>query len=334
MSGADTVKTVRIVVDATGVGQRLDQLLASSGAVVSRARAQALLRDGLVRVQGVPRKASYVLRPGDVVDASITTTPASPSTQSAPQPEALPLDVLYEDEDLLAINKAAGIVVHPAPGHWEGTLVSAVLHHLGVAPATGDPMRPGIIHRLDKDTSGVLVVAKTAEAHVRIAAQFRDRVVHKQYVAVVRGRLPAHDGIIEHPIGRHPRERQRMSVRSRRGRVATTRYRVVERHAGATFVRLFPTTGRTHQLRVHLAAVGCPVVGDRIYGRGRTTGRGSAEIEQALASFPRQALHAESIAFVHPRSGDRIEIHAPLAPDLQALLSVVRAHGRVTDPGR
>lgn len=333
MREADTVKTLRIVVDASGAGQRLDQLLASSGAVVSRARAQALLRDGLVRVQGVPRKASYVLRPGDVVDASITITPVSSSARAAPQPEARPLDVLYEDDDLLAINKMAGVVVHPAPGHWEGTLVSAVLHHLGAAPATGDPMRPGIIHRLDKDTSGVLVVAKTPEAHVRIAAQFRDRLVHKQYVAIARGRFPANEGTIERPIGRHPRERQRMSVRSRRGRVATTRYRVVERHAGATFVRLFPTTGRTHQLRVHLAAIGCPVVGDRIYGRGRTTRRGGEEIEQVLASFPRQALHAESIAFAHPRSDDRIEIRAPLAQDLQALLAAVRAHSRITDAG-
>jgi 23S rRNA pseudouridine1911/1915/1917 synthase len=177
-------------------------------------------------------------------------------------------------------------------------------------------------------------VAKTPEAHVRIAAQFRDRVVHKQYVAVARGRLPRKDGIIECPIGRHPRERQRMSVRSRRGRVATTRYRVVERYAGATFVRLFPTTGRTHQLRVHLTAIGHPVVGDRVYGRGRAMRRGSEEIEQLLAAFPRQALHAETIAFVHPRSDDRIEIEAPLAQDLQDLLSALRAYGRVTDAER
>jgi 23S rRNA pseudouridine1911/1915/1917 synthase len=324
VGAAAIVRSVRIVVDPTHAGQRLDQLLASSGAVVSRARAQALLRDGLVQVHGVPRKASYVTRVGDVVDAAITRVPTE-AHRATPRPAAMPLDILYEDEGVLAINKAAGVVVHPAPGHWEGTLVNAVLHHLGAAPATGDPLRPGIVHRLDKDTSGVLLVAKTPEAHVCLAAQFHDRAVEKHYVAVVRGRVSASEGLIDRPIGRHPSERQRMSVRTRRGRIATTQFRVVERFARATLVSLAPTTGRTHQLRVHLAAIGHPIVGDRLYGRVRAAGRSVREsTEQELAAFPRQALHADAITFAHPRTGDRVEIRAPLAADLRDLLIVLR----------
>jgi 23S rRNA pseudouridine1911/1915/1917 synthase len=334
VGAAASVKNVRIVVDPAHAGQRLDQLLASSGAVVSRSRAQALLRDGLVHVHGVPRKASYVTRVGDVVDAAIAAVPADPRA-APPRPEAMPLDILYEDDDVLAINKAAGVVVHPAPGNWEGTLVNAVVHHLGAAPVAGDALRPGIVHRLDKDTSGVLLVAKTPEAHVRLGAQFRDRTVQKRYVAVVRGRVSASEGTIDRPIGRHPSERKRMSVRTRRGRLATTRFRVVERYTGATLVSLVPTTGRTHQLRVHLAAIGHPIVGDRLYGRARGAGRSAREAtERELAAFPRQALHAEAIVFAHPRTGSRVEIRAPLAADLRGLLSFLKGAGAAPDEGR
>jgi 23S rRNA pseudouridine1911/1915/1917 synthase len=325
VSGEQGAGLVRLHVDATDAGQRLDRLLAASGAVVSRARAQALLRAGDVRVGGVPRKASYVVRVGDVVEAPVGSAAPARSHPGFPLPEPLSIEILYEDGDLLVVNKAPGIVVHPAPGHLRGTLVNALLHHLEGAPAAGDPARPGIIHRLDKDTSGVLVVAKTAAAHVALSSQFRDRTVRKEYVAVVRGRMPAREGNIDQPIGRHPHERKRMSVRTRRGRASATRYAVSEDDAVASVVRLFPTTGRTHQLRVHLAAIGHPIVGDRTYGRQRTSQRRASDpLLNTLARFPRQALHAEVLEFSHPRTGDRVCVRAPLPADLRALVVALR----------
>jgi 23S rRNA pseudouridine1911/1915/1917 synthase len=308
--------TLHIVVDAERAGQRLDQLLAASGAVVSRARAQALVRAGHVRVGNVPRKASYMVRAGDVVDAAVAAAPDPAERTALPRPERLPLEVLYEDAELIAINKAAGVVVHPAPGHWEGTLVSAILYHLGGAPAGSDPTRPGIVHRLDKDTSGVLLVAKTADAHELVASQFRRRTIRKRYVAVAWGRMPLGEGTIDRPIGRHPTERKRMSVRTRRGRQSATRYRVVESHAVASVL---------HQLRVHLAAVGHPIVGDRVYGRSRDRRRGKhGTLVGVLGAFPRQALHAEVLGLVHPRTGEPIELKAPLPDDMQRLLGQLR----------
>jgi len=325
MGGEGGVATVRIVVEAASAGQRLDQLLAASGAVVSRARAQALVREGRVCVGGMPRKASYLMRTGDVVDACVAPVKAWSDAVKAARPEPLPLDVLYEDAELIAVNKAAGMVVHPAPGHWNGTLVSGLLHYLGGPPQAGDPARPGIIHRLDKDTSGVLLVAKTDRAHERLAAQFRERTVRKQYLGVARGRMREQEGIIDRPIGRHPRERQRMSVHARRGRVSATRYMVVRRYDTATVLRLFPTTGRTHQIRVHLAAIGHPIVGDRLYGRSRGQHPGAhSSVLDAVMKFPRQALHAEVLGFSHPLTGERIQIRAPLPADLRGLLAALR----------
>lgn len=317
---------VRVVATAADEGLRLDKLLAASGSVGSRARAQALLRAGNVSVDGVPRKASYSVRPGDVVEARMPPASASPGGAVTPEAEPLPLDILYEDTDLLTLNKAPGLVVHPAPGHWRGTLVNALVHHMGDVPAGGSPGRPGIVHRLDKDTSGVLLVAKTAAAHERLAVQFKERTVRKEYVAVVRGRMPAHEGTIDRPIGRHPRLRQRMSVRTRRGRQSMTRYVVKDDYAAASVVRLFPTTGRTHQLRVHLATIGHPIVGDAVYGRARGQRHGAGgSVAAALAGFPRQALHAACLEFTHPRTGERMRVRAPLAPDLRRLLAVLRA---------
>ncbi len=358
---------LRLVVTPVQAGQRLDRVLAASGVLGSRARVQALLRAGRVQVNGVARKASYVLRPGDAVEAA-PERPTQASTM-VPEAEARPLDILYEDEDVLVVNKPPGVVVHPAPGHRSGTLVNALLHHVGggaaaacragLDSATADgsrpgqwadapafrpgqwadahtfrpgqwadapAFRPGIVHRLDKDTSGVLVVAKSPAAHEHLARQFRERTVAKEYLAVVRGRMPGSEGVIDRPIGRHPRERQRMSVRTRRGRAALTRYAVRDNYGVASVVRLFPTTGRTHQLRVHLAAVGHPIVGDQVYGRWRLRGRavpGSAA--DALAHVTRQALHAARLEFTHPRSGTRMRLRAPLPRDLQDLVAVLRA---------
>lgn len=316
---------VRVVATAADAGKRLDKVLSASGAIGSRARVQALLRAGRVCVGGVPRKASYAVRAGEVVEARIPAAHELVDVSAAPEAEPLPLDVLYEDADLLAVNKAPGIVVHPAPGHWHGTLVNALVHHIGGSPTGGAPGRPGIVHRLDKDTSGVLLVAKTAAGHERLAIQFKERTVRKEYVAVVRGRMPACEGIIDRPIGRHPRMRQRMSVRTRHGRESVTRYVVKDDYGLASVVRLVPTTGRTHQLRVHLAAIGHPIIGDSVYGRARARhGAAAGSVAAVLARFPRQALHAVSLEFSHPRTGERLRVRAPLPPDLQGLLAILR----------
>jgi 23S rRNA pseudouridine1911/1915/1917 synthase len=302
-------------VPAEADGMRLDRFVAGAPAVRTRSQAKQLIDAGRVRVDGRPRKSAHVLRRGARVEVDVP--PPAPLTV---EPEPVPLRVLYEDEDLLAIDKPPGMVVHPAPGARRGTLVNALAYHLGRLEGVGDPERPGIVHRLDRDTSGVLLVARTAAALEALARQFRERSVAKRYLAVVRGRLQPASGVITRPIGRHPRERKRMSVHSHRGRAAVTRWTVVERLAGATLVRLMPETGRTHQLRVHLAALGHPVVGDRVYGRpGRAGG--------ATAAFARQALHAEEIRFAHPRTGAAVLVRSELPPDLEQLIATLRQAG-------
>jgi 23S rRNA pseudouridine1911/1915/1917 synthase len=302
---------------------RLDRFLATLPELGTRSRAKGLLDEGRVSVDGLTRKAGHAVRSGERV--VITVPPPQPA---GVEPEALPLVVLYEDEQLLAIDKPPDMVVHPAPGVRSGTVVNAVLHRLGALAGVGEPERPGIVHRLDRDTSGVLLVARTAQALEGLARQFRDRTIAKRYVAVVHGRVGGAAGVIDRPIGRHPRERQRMSVRARGGRGAVTRFEVVERFAGATLLRLAPETGRTHQIRVHLAALGHPIVGDRVYGgRGRAVAGTPAAAAAVLAGFARQALHAESIAFTHPSSGGLVRVTASLPDDMRELLEVLRHAG-------
>jgi 23S rRNA pseudouridine1911/1915/1917 synthase len=299
---------------------RLDRFLATLPALGTRSRGKTLIAEGLVSVDGQPRKAAHELRAGERV--AVTLPPPEPLAVEA---EALPVVVLYEDAHLVAIDKPPGMVVHPAPGARRGTVVNAMLHHLGALAGVGDPDRPGIVHRLDRDTSGVLLVARTATALEGLAKQFRERSLAKRYIAVVHGVVRASAGVIDQPIGRHPRERKRMSVRTRRGRTAVTRFEVVERFRGATLLRLAPETGRTHQLRVHLAALGHPIVADRLYGGGGRRGGGTpASVLAALDACPRQALHAESVAFAHPVSGKAITVRAPLPADLEALLEALR----------
>jgi 23S rRNA pseudouridine1911/1915/1917 synthase len=306
-----------VQVPPEAAGLRLDRFLATLPELGTRSRAKGLIGAGLVRVDGTPRKSAHVLHAGQEVAVAIP--PPEPAGVAA---EALPLVVLYEDAHLLAIDKPPGMVVHPAPGARRGTVVNALLHRLGALEGVGDPGRPGIVHRLDRDTSGVLLVARTPEALAGLALQFHDRTLSKRYVAVVHGSVRTATGVIDQAIGRHPRERQRMSVRARRGRAAVTRFEVVERFRGATLLRLAPETGRTHQLRVHLAGLGHPIVADRLYGgRGR---RGTGALAAALEACPRQALHAESIAFVHPVTGVPVVVRAPLPADLEALLGALR----------
>jgi 23S rRNA pseudouridine1911/1915/1917 synthase len=306
-------------VPATAAGVRLDRFLTGAQGVGTRSQAKHLIDAGRVRVDGAVRKGGYALRAGSAIEVEL---PAREPL--AVEPEPIPLVVLYEDADLLAIDKPPGMVVHPAPGARRGTLVHALAHRLGALAGVGDPERPGIVHRLDRDTSGVLLVARTVRALEGLARQFRERTVEKRYLAVVRGRLQPDRGVIDRPIGRHPRERKRMSVRARRGRAAVTRWRVLERLPGATVVRLLPETGRTHQLRVHLAAAGHPIVGDPVYGARR---RGA---EGAGPRLGRQALHAEEIRFTHPTTQVRLTVRAPLPPDLEQLLAALRQAGADT----
>jgi 23S rRNA pseudouridine1911/1915/1917 synthase len=301
-----------IAVAAADSKQRLDRYLAMQAKWGTRSQVRRLIAEGCVRLDGRPAKAGAVLRTGQVISIAGRPRPVPEGVVAEP----IPLDVLHEDDWLLVINKPAGLVVHPAPGHWSGTLVSALLHRWQGAPAGLDPRRPGLVHRLDKDTSGVLVVAKDAETLADLAAQFKNREVEKQYLALVWGRPRPLRGTIDEPIGRNPVHRKRMAVR-RAGRAAQTRYEVVESVDGMTLVRLWPRTGRTHQLRVHLASIGHPIVGDAVYGRGRKRG--------TPVSVARQALHAEQLAFRHPHSGDRLRFRAPWPPDLAALSVAAKA---------
>ena len=296
-------------------GSRLDQFLAGR-TEFSRARLGRWLKSGQVLVNDRPRPASYRVRPGDRV--SLTVPPPEPSGLA---PEALPLDILYEDQDIILVNKPPGLVVHPAPGHREGTLLNALVHHCPDLAAVGDLSRPGLVHRLDKDTSGVLVAAKTALAHAHLVHQFHDREVEKTYVALVWGRFDQKAGTIDQQIGRHPAARQKMSAHPRRGKPAVTYWRVVQEYPGPlTLLELSPKTGRTHQLRVHLAMLGHPVVGDATYGGGAARLKGNPRLQGLRPLVSRQLLHARSLRLTHPRSGETISGEAHLPEDFQAVI--------------
>lgn len=306
-----------LIVTDEAAGRRLDAFVAESGLGLSRSQVRHLIDAGGVTIGGRVRKAGQLVRTGDEVDVEV---PAAASPVAAP--EALPLHVLYEDEAIIVINKAPGMVVHPAPGRWQGTLVNALLHRWG--PMPGHEARPGIVHRLDRDTSGVMVIARTASALEHLGRQFAARTVDKRYLAVVRGRVRPDVLRIDAAIGRHAVERKKMSTRARVARPAITRIRVLERFGAATLVEAAPETGRTHQIRVHLASRGHPILGDAVYGRPR-----AAEADL----IARQALHAASLGLVHPVRGTAMTFRAELWPDMVALLEALRAQ-RDTHPTR
>jgi len=241
-----------------------------------------------------------------------------------PAAEAIPLAVVFEDRHLLVLDKPAGLVVHPGAGRASGTLVNALLHHVKDLSGVGGVLRPGIVHRLDRGTSGLLVVAKDDATHRALAAQFAARGVEKEYLALVLGIPSPRQGVIEEPIGRHPVQRRRMAVRAG-GRAARSSYRVVESFDGAALVRVAIHTGRTHQIRVHLSSIGHPVASDDTYGGTRTPSGRRASTRQALASLRRPALHAARLAFDHPRDGRRLSFESPLPPDIEGVLAVLRA---------
>jgi 23S rRNA pseudouridine1911/1915/1917 synthase len=309
-----------LMIDETLPRERLDVFLRRKFPDLSRGAIQRLLAGGNIRVDGKIVKPTHHPRAGETVVIQ------RPETRPAPaQAEAMPLAILYEDADLVVLNKPAGLVVHPAAGHREHTLVNALLHHCGgQLSGIGGVARPGIVHRLDKDTSGCLVAAKNDAAHVHLSAQFAGREVGKIYLALACGRMPRLSGHIDAAIARDPAHRQRMAVSGRKGREARTSYRVLERWSGATLVEVELHTGRTHQIRVHLRHLGFPVAGDRVYG-GRTTARLK---ESTGYSAPRPLLHARRLTLTHPRDGRRMTFEAPLPADFEAALDFFRGHAQ------
>ena len=284
---------------ATQRAARLDRWLAEQWPQFSRARWQKALAAGLVRVNDSIARAADAVAAGDVVSAAPPPASEPPAHAAA---EDIPLEIIYEDDDLLCLNKPPGLVVHPAAGHWEGTLVNAILHHCASVSQGGHPLRPGIVHRLDKDTSGCILVAKNDTAHAALSAQFAARTAQKTYLAVVRGRPRATSGMVTGAIARHPVHRQRMAISRRPGaRAAETSWKVLSTEGNLSLVECRPKTGRTHQIRVHLKHLGHPIAGDRVYGGG--------------ADFPRQLLHAWKIVIDHPTSGQRMEFTAPVPAD-------------------
>ncbi len=302
-------------IDRTLPNVRLDTYLRGKFPALSRGNIQRLIEGGNIRINGKATKATHSPRAGEVVE--IEMPEARPAEA---QPEEIPLNILYEDEILLVLNKAAGIVVHPAAGNEEGTMVNALLHHChGQLSGIGGVARPGIVHRLDKETTGCLVVAKTDEAHVALSAQFAGRSVDKIYHAIACGELERDKGQITAAIARHPSHRKRMAVDDEFGRAARTSYRVLQRLRGATLVEATLHTGRTHQIRVHFQFLGFPLVGDVTYGNRQN----QRLVELTSFQASRQMLHAFQLSFIHPRSGKRVSFEAPLPEDFKDALSAL-----------
>ncbi len=306
----ESARTVKLAVTASDAGERLDRFLASQLPELSRTRIQALVDHGRVTVNGALGKRSYRVESGD---ALVLEVPA-PSAASA-QPEAIPLEILYQDDDVAVVNKPAGMIVHPGAGAKSGTIVNALLHEFGVRgelSSVGGELRPGIVHRLDRETSGALLIARNDPAHRALVGQFSGRQVEKTYLALLHGRLPEDSGRIELPVARDLHRRTRMTTRRREGRAARTDWRVRLRFPGYTLVEADLHTGRTHQIRVHFSALGHPVAGDTLYGAPRLPKVGSA----ALPALGRNFLHAARIKFLHPTTGKAIEVRAPLPAGL------------------
>lgn len=293
-------------------GVRLDTFLALQLEKTSRAAVQRWIREGCVSVGGKSRKSSYTLSENETVE--VLPLAASPPSDLIPEP--IPIEVLYEDDDLVVVNKAAGMVVHPGAGNWTGTLANALLHRFSQI-SQKDPLRPGIVHRLDKETSGVLIVAKNEEVHDALSRQFKDRNVEKHYLALVYGLLKEPSGRIEVAIGRDLRSRTRVSTRSAKPRQARTDFEVIRRLTEFTYLRVIPRTGRTHQIRVHLHHLGHPVVGDKLYGRVKLDNKEKAA---AIKYLDRHFLHATFLRINHPTTGRQMDFAAPLPSELEQLL--------------
>ena len=291
------------------VGTRIDVFLAENMEDLSRSGVQKLIDEGMITLNGGKTKANYKLREKDVIDV---TVPEVKEVEILP--EDIPLDILYEDEDVIVVNKPQGMVVHPAPGHTSGTLVNALMFHCGddLSGINGEK-RPGIVHRIDKDTSGVLMIAKNDMAHQSLAAQLAEHSITRKYNAVVYNGFNEDEGTVNEPIGRNPQDRKKMAVTQKHSRHAVTHYRVIERMEKFTLIEAQLETGRTHQIRVHMTYIGHPLLGDPVYGP-----------KKQPISLEGQALHARVLGFIHPRTGEYMEFEAPLPPHFEALLERLR----------
>lgn len=306
--------------------ERLDQFLANSLENATRSRVKKLIEAGLVLVNGKPSKPGYVVLPSDKIDVTIPTSPHP----DVAEPEDIPLDIVYEDEYLLIVNKPAGIVVHPSYANWTGTLVNALLHHSQQLSSVNEAGRPGIVHRIDKETSGLLVIAKDDWTHAQLAAQFAKHSLEREYWAVVWGRLKEPEGDITFNITRSKSDRKKFIHSTTEGKTASTHYTVIEEFEFASLVKLKLKTGRTHQIRVHLAAIGHPVFGDPTYN-GRVIHYGSnlpkikSRIENLLEIMQRQALHAKTLGFIHPHTKEFVKFDSTLPADFTLLLEKLKA---------
>ncbi len=300
-----------IPVEPNDRGIRLDVWMHRRRPALSRNRIQSLIKDGHIRVSGRIRKPHYPLHESDRVEIEI---PPPPSDD--PVPEDRPLDIRHEDEDIIVVNKPAGLVVHPSPGHITGTLVNALRHRYPEIARLEGGMRPGIVHRLDKDTSGVMVIARSPRAVTHLQNQFKERMTHKEYLAIVRNHVNPESGTVETRVGRSPHNRKKMSAHPDTGRQAVTRYETLERFPDASLLRLVIETGRTHQIRVHMAYLGHPVLGDRTYGKNRRS--------HVPVPVGRQMLHAERLAFRHPANEKPVEFTVPIPEDMRQLIRALR----------
>ncbi len=314
---------LEIVVQESQADVRLDWFLAQQFPRYSRTYLRRAINAAAVQVNGQRTKASHRVSAGEHVAIVLPELP-----REGPEPADIPLDILYEDSALAAINKPPGMVVHPGKGNWNGTLASALAFHFDRLSHLGGPTRPGIVHRLDRDTSGVIVVAKNDRAHKSLADQFENRTVQKEYFALVTGRPDRDRDLIDLPIGFHPQQREKMAIRPNHpdSRPAQTFYEVVERFDGMSSVRLLPRTGRTHQIRVHLAAIHCPVLCDRAYGGRAQLTRGELRrvTDDDEVLLERQALHARRLVVTHPESGQPMEFVAPLPADMSRVVDELR----------
>ena len=303
------MEPVRLTVPGEGGGVRLDSFLAASLPELTRSAAARLIETGQVTVDGRTASKSARLAGGEAVDV---TLPEPEAIEALPQ--EIPLDVAYEDGDVIVVNKPAGLVVHPAPGHPDGTLVNALLYHCGDSlSGVGGALRPGIVHRIDRDTSGLIIAAKNDAAHQALSAQLQDHSLARTYEAVVVGNLREDAGTVDAPIGRHHTDRKKMAVTDRGGKRAVTHWETLERFPGYTHVRCRLETGRTHQIRVHMAYIGHPLCGDTVYGA-----------KKPVPGLAGQCLHAVGLRFIHPRTGETVELACPLSGEFEAVLAKLR----------
>ncbi|KAF0220497.1 MAG: 23S rRNA pseudouridine [Geobacteraceae bacterium] len=317
------MEKIELTYQKEGEPERLDSFLARARENMTRSTALRLIEAGMVTVNGAPQKPSLKLKGGERI--VVTIPPPEPAQAVA---EQIPLEILYEDSDIIVVNKPAGMTVHPGAGNTSGTLVNALLGHCRDLSGIGGELRPGIVHRIDKDTSGVLVVAKTDVAHQSLARQFKEHTIKRIYLALAYGSPREEKGRIESAIGRHPADRKKMSGTAKRGKQAVTHWRAAGRYHGITLMRLKLETGRTHQIRVHLSETGYPLVGDQVYGgKGRLVNIQDTVLRKLIKELGRQALHAKTLGFIHPVTGEYLEFDTELPEDMGRIVEYLEKAG-------